>query len=55
LRVEEVKTLILDKYQDMLHTGPLGGEGVLFYVIVFCFIVEKNIWEWEIGKHKKRD
>ena len=26
LRVEEVKTLPLAGYRDMLDTGPLGGE-----------------------------
>jgi hypothetical protein len=26
----------------MLNIGPLGGEGVPFYVIVFCSIAEKT-------------
>ena len=42
LRVEEVKTINLDDYRAMLNTGPLGGEGVSFYVIVFCSITERN-------------
>jgi hypothetical protein len=53
LRVEEVKNLPLDGYQAMLNTRPLGGEGVPFYVIVFCSIVEKNNWEWEIREHNR--
>jgi hypothetical protein len=28
----------LDGYQAMLNINPLGGEGVSFFVIVFCFI-----------------
>jgi hypothetical protein len=47
LRVEKFKTLPLYGYQDMFNTGPLGGEGVPFYAIVFCSIAEKNNWEWE--------
>jgi hypothetical protein len=35
LRVEEVKTLLLDGYWSMLNTGPVGGEGVPFFSIVF--------------------
>jgi hypothetical protein len=35
LRVEEVKTLPLDGYRVMLNIGPLGGERVPFYRIVF--------------------
>jgi hypothetical protein len=35
LRVEEFKNLSLDVYQAMLNTGPLGGEGVPFFSIVF--------------------
>ena len=51
LRVEEVKTLPLYGYHSMLNIGPLGGEGVPFYVIVFCSIVEQNNWEWKIREH----
>jgi hypothetical protein len=53
LKVEEVKTLTLDDYQAMLNTRLLGGEGVPFYVIVFCSIAEKNNWEWEIREHNR--
>jgi hypothetical protein len=36
----------------MLNIRPLGGgEGVPFYVIVFCSIVEKKNWELEIREH----
>jgi hypothetical protein len=35
LRVEEVKTLPIDGYQAMLNTGPLGGEGVPLFSIIF--------------------
>jgi hypothetical protein len=53
LRVEEVKNLPLDGYRAMLNIEPLGGEGVPFYVIVFCSIAEQNNWEWEIREHNK--
>ena len=35
LRVKEFKTLPLDGYRAMLNTGPLGGEGVPLFSIVF--------------------
>jgi hypothetical protein len=35
LRVDEFKTLPLDDYRAMLNTGPLGGEGVPLFNIVF--------------------
>jgi hypothetical protein len=35
LRVEEVKTLSLYGYQEILNTRSLGGEGVPFFSIVF--------------------
>jgi hypothetical protein len=38
--VEEVKNLRLDGNQTMLNIGPLGGEGVPFYDIVFCSIAK---------------
>ena len=49
--VEEVKNLPLDGYRSVLNIGPLGGEGVPFYVIVFCSITKKNNWEYEIRYH----
>jgi hypothetical protein len=51
LIVEEVKNLPKDGYRAILNIGPLGGEGVPFYVIVFCSIIERNNWEWEIREH----
>jgi hypothetical protein len=53
LRVEEVKNLPLDGYRAMLNIEPLGGEGVPFYVIVFCSIAEQNNWEWEIRENNR--
>jgi hypothetical protein len=52
LKVEEFKTLTLDVYRDILNIGPLG-EGVPFYVIVFCSIANKNNYEWEIRDHNR--
>jgi hypothetical protein len=53
LRVEEGKNLPLYGYWAMLNIGQLRGEGVPFYVIVVCSIVEKNNSEWEIREHNK--
>jgi hypothetical protein len=54
-RVEEVKNLTLDDYQAMLNIRPLEGEGVMFYVIIFCSRAKKNNWEWKIRDHNKGD
>jgi hypothetical protein len=35
----------------MLNIGPLGGEGVPFYVIVFSSISKKRYWDWEIREN----
>jgi hypothetical protein len=43
--VEEVKNLPLYGYRAILNTGPLGGEGVPFYAIVFFSIAEQRNWE----------
>jgi len=47
-RVGEVKSLPLDGYWAMLNTGPLGGEAVSFYVIVFCSITKHKNLVWVI-------
>jgi hypothetical protein len=47
LRLGEAKTLTLDDYWAMLNMRSLGGEGVPFYVIVFCSIVEKKNRDWK--------
>jgi hypothetical protein len=43
LRVEEVKTIPLDGYWDMLNIGALGREGVPLFFIVSCSIAKKKI------------
>jgi hypothetical protein len=53
LRVEGAKNLNLDGYWVMLNIGPLGEEGIPFYVIVFCSITEQNNCEWEIREHNR--
>jgi hypothetical protein len=53
MRVEEFKTLTLDDYQAMLNIEPLGGEGVPFYVIEFCSIVEKKNGSGKIREHNR--
>jgi hypothetical protein len=43
LRVADVKNLPLNGYQHMLNNEPLGREGVPFFFIVSCFVLEKNL------------
>jgi hypothetical protein len=53
LRFEEVKNIPLDGYLAMLNIGPLGGQWVTFYVIVFYSIAGKNKWEREIRDNNR--